>query len=484
MVAAVEETENGVKLTLSPAMADPSESTVITELNDVVIPQPECGCDHRRCPLVCRRKSNDILCHFPVRNGKQNFLVLVQLEPFQSGFQEKGHVLVSPEADCVPLLVFDTGPSSTVQYIVPCLNINSDQHYLYFEQLILNRDNIFNSTLMSNSHISSRYLPIDSGNVSPLLYEDSAETDMTCSPARNIFVKTGSRVIVYRLFSHSNAVFHTPDTEITNCSNTESFTHFEPDFLRIECSPTDIVLYSPCNSERVVKRYDTTVNASVFQCPDADLNVYHYQGNLSVGPYGSSIDIKAGDVIVLPFNDTSNAQCVGDLHSPMLFLSRSNGETYFVELSSGELHYIAANTCSPHSCLDMSVLKTSSGVIVGLFDHSNNTYLVLNLSCPSSPVLSRTFYPNPPVTFTLFLGTDTQPCPVCNVKPPNTTQQPSDEITSKPNEPSISVNRPDEPELAANGPDSNFIGATGGGVAVLLFAVILVFLAVGLAVTQ
>jgi hypothetical protein len=479
-VVAVVQSDEGVSISAAPAVADNVEGVVITDLPNVAVPEQECGVDYRRCPLECTRGFDDLLCPIPVRNGTQNYLVLVELEHTSNpdSLREKKLVYVPPESACVPLQVFDRGSGVSLRYFVPCLDTTSDQPFLYFEQFKLETD-LSSSTLAFNPLISKTFIRIDEGNISPLLYHDDADT--ACSPAQNVFMKVGSRVVLFRLFS-DNAVFHLDANPIKNCSNTEGFTAFQPDRLRIECSPNDVAIYEPCSSESVVERYDTTVNATVYQCAAAAVNVYHFLGNLTVVPYGSVVDDVIDD-IMLPFNDTADAQCVSG-ESPILFVSRGNGETFFVELSTGELHFVASNTCGPASCLNLNVLEMSSGVIVGVFDYSSNTYVLLNLTCPGSPILSRTHYPDPPILFTLVPTKNTRPCPLCNTAtPPPPSSDPTNESTTQPSdtdhtdeEPPVSVDRP--VGLDASSDDRTAVIAAPSAVMALLIIVAVIMVIV------
>ena len=469
-VVAVLQSDDGVSISAVPAVADNVEGVVITELPDVTVPVQECGADYRRCPLECMRGFDDFVCLIPVENGTQNYLVLMQLEHTSNpnGLQENGFVYVPPESACVPLQVFDRGSDVPVRYFVPCLDTSSDQPYLYFEHFKLEPD-LTSSTLTSNPRISRKFIRIDRGNISSLLYRDDVDT--ACSPAQNVFMKVGSKVVLFRLFS-DNAVFHLDANPIENCSNTESFAAFEPDRLRIQCSSNDIAIYEPCSSESVVERYDTAVNGTIYQCSAASLNVYHTLGNLTVVPYGSVVDDVINDDIMLPFNDTTDAQCVGG-ESPILFVTRKNGETFFVELSTGELHFVATNTCGPASCLNLNVLEMASGIIVGVFDYSSNTYVLLNLTCPGSPALSRTHYRDPPIQFTLVPSENTRPCPLCNRAelPPSSdpttenTKQPSDIVPDE--EPPVSLGTPLGLDDQSNH-KTTLIGATSSSIAVMV----------------
>ena len=384
--------------------------------------QPECGPDLGRCPLVCRPPDSlddGPLCLFPVRNGSKNFLSLVRFEGSSSRqrLQVKATELIPPDArSCVPLVVFEIGPEALVQNLVPCLDLTSQSHFLYFE--VLDRDF---TRLRSDPSPSwpNEYFPVN-GDISRVLYEDGVNGSRGCFKSHNAFVKIGPKVHVFRIFADS-AEFHFAEAGIENCPHVADFQFFQPDSLYFKCSPDDAVLYDACNSE-VVERLDMTVNASIYQCPDANLNVHHFQGNLTVEVYGRDVEDEGGRVFTLPFNDTTTAKCVGG-QTAVLFVARSNGETHFLDLSTGELHFVASNTCGPHSCLELSVLK-GSNLVVGVFDYSTNNYLVLNLACPNSPVVSRVYYTIPPAIFTLVPIGNTRPCFPCNNKgPPITSSQ-------------------------------------------------------------
>ena len=482
VVAAVEQSDDGVLFSIT---SHTTHHTVITRLDGFVVPESECGLGYQRCPLVCMSESGGLFCPFPVRNGTQNFLALVELEHSSThAFEMKRQVLIPPVTDCVPLRVFDRGPVASVRYIVPCLDTTSNKPFLYFEQLVLNFADLASSTLIVDERISRQYIPIDGGGVSPLLYQDGDGGDTSCSPPQNVFIKVGSRVAVFRLFDFHNAEFQIAEP-IEDCPSTESFERFEPDLLRIECAPTDIAIYEVCGKQRVIERYDTTVNATVFQCSDANVNVHIFGGNLTFAPYDSGDDVT-DDVITLPFNDTASAQCVGR-QPPILFLARSSGDTYLLELSTGKAHSLAADTCGPYSCLDLRVLETKHGYIVGMFDYSNHSYLVMNLSCPSSPIISHAYYDNPPIVSTLLLSTTTQPCVPCSVEQPttapphsiagDTTRKPSNVPTSNP-PPSVNT----APHLADRG-EKTLVGVTAGSVVFVVLAVVMVTLVIIVAVT-
>ena len=235
----------------------------------------------------------------------------------------------------------------------------------------------------------------------------------------------------------------------------------------------------------VVDQYNTTVNATVFQCSTANVNVFHYKGNLTFKPYGSRNDDVIINDIMLPFNDTRNIQCAGR-NIPMLFITRSNGETNLVNPSSGAVLYLAGNTCGAHSCVNLNVLEIDSSTIVGFFDYSNNTYTVLNLTCPDSPVISRISYANPPILFSLMYSSKSQPCPLCASVPhdPTTSDTPNPTETGSP---SVHTNpqTDDGPGLAVKDNRRGlFIGATSGTVGVLLLIVTAMVLTIVLVVKQ
>lgn len=468
----MEETPNGVCISLT------SDITVspVAEIPDVILPQPECGLDLRRCPLECRKYTDGLLCHFPVRNDTGNYLALVYLEHSPSDptkFQQKATALVSPESDCVPLRVYDRGLVSeddSVQFFVPCLDLTSNETFLYFERLVL-ADDLAHSCLDGRTWISKEYIKIEDNDVSTLVYIDGT-IDSNCSPPRNVFVKVGHKVIVFSIHD-DYAEFVIPENEIKHCPVTESFLYFEPDYVRVQCSPDDVVIYDVCNTEEVVERYNTSINATVYQCQDADLNIYLFKENIT---YSRA---REDYVITLPFNDTVTAQCVGS-DSPVLFIARSTGETYFLHLYTENLYYIAVNTCtSSSSCLKLDILEAENSLTVGVLDYSNNTYIMLDLTCPSIPMVSRKHYPNPPLSFTLVASGIYRPCPPCKVIPPNTDAPSSDNNT-------ISV----DPSFETQGTNGNslnsgaVIGVTGGGALVLIIGIIAVSLAVLFAVLQ
>ena len=464
-----------------PAVPDVVESSVITELSDVVVPRDECGLDYGRCPLECMRGFDDLLCPIPVRKGTQNYLALVQFRHTTSleGFQVKELVYVAPKSSCVPIQIFVRKSSGPLKYFVPCLDTTSDRPFIYFEYLHLETD-ITNSTLADNTYYSKQYITINKESLSQLVYG----TDATCFPPHNVFMKVGTRVVSYRIF-HDVTDFRLAAPPIENCFNTEDFRVFEPVQLRVQCAADDVALYDPCHSESVVERYNTIVNATVFQCSAAAVNVYHFQGHLSIVSYGDVRDDVMED-ITLPFNDTTNALCVGG-DTPTLFLSRSNGEAYVVDLSTGILHYLAANTCGPYSCLRLNVLEMDSGIIVGVFDYSNNTYVVLNLTCPGILVLSRMHYPNPPIMFTLVLSKNTWPCLHCEADRPDTrpTPGPTTEDPTHPDgtiatDPSIGIDTPTQRGSGLDASDNSHavIGATAGTVVMVVLALVMVTLVI------
>ena len=452
---------------ITPVVPGDSTGVVVAELDDVVLPQPECGQDLRRCPLECLAESDGgLLCPFPVRNGTRNYLALVYLEHSPSdpgGFRTKKVVLVPPKADCVPLRVFDRGPDyaeELVRYFVPCLDTTSSEPFLYFEHF--RSDFANSSSLNDDTWISRSFIRLEDGDVSPLVYMDgTTDSQSRCSPPRNVFLMVTSKVVGLRIHG-SYADFSTPDGEIDRCPTAKSFEEFEPGFLRIQCSPSDdIVIYDACGSEDVVERYNTTVNATVYQCPDANLNVHQFKEGITLAPYGSgSMESK---VIKLPFSDTVTAQCVGRVF-PVLFLTRGSGETYFLDLTTEKLHYLAANTCrSPLSCLELSVHRMRS--TVGVFDYTNNTHLTLDLTCPSDPVIYRTHYPNPPSLSTLVSSGNTQPCAPCAQASPNTPPAATDSHTSG-EEPSVETPGTSGNRLADS--ERTVIGLSSGGVVLIV----------------
>lgn len=481
IVAAVEQTQAGIRLTSTPALPDKVESTVVTELPDVAVPQEVCGQDYVRCPLECRRELNILFCTFPIRNKTQNYLALVKFKHTPHGFKETEQVCLPPKAPCVPLQVFESRLDSDLQYFVPCLNTTSDDPFLYFEELKLFMTNLTRSSLVDDSYISSHFIRITGESLSRLVYQD----DTNCFPKDIVFFKDGSQVIKFRIFDEE-AVFYRIPTPIENCPNTEEFDAFEPDQLRIQCSEDNVLVYDACNTESVVDQYTTTVNATVFQCSTADVNVFHYQGRLTFKPYGSDSDDIIINDIILPFNDTSRIQCVGrDITVTTLFITRSNGELYHVNSSSGGVQYLAANTCGPHSCVNLNVLEIDSSAIVGFFDYSDSTYTVLNLTCQDSPVISHIPYPNPPILFSLMSSSISQPCPICaSLPPPTIPGAPNPDETSSP---SGSTNTPtdDLPGLDVNDDRSGLlIGVTSGAVVFLLLTVAAMGLAIVFIVKQ
>jgi hypothetical protein len=457
-VVAVEEGQdsaiNGLSISLALITEVTVESVVVAELPGATVAQPECGPDLSRCPLVCRAGHHDEgpLCQFPVRvNGTENFLTLTQFERAASpeGLRVKDTKFVPPfTASCVPLVVFEGGPEAPVENLVPCLDTTSANNpFLYFETLV-------DSTLRADELVSGEYVDVD-GDISRVLYGENIKG---CSPEHNAFFKVGHKVYVFRVFVNGEARFH--HAEIENCPLAADLQFFEPGYLQFQCSPTDTVLYDPCNSGDVVERLDLTVNASVYQCPEANLNIRHFQGNLTVSVYGSDAEDDAESVSILPFNDTTNGKCVGG-QSPVLFLARSNGETYFLELSTGKLHFLASDTCGPHSCLELSVLHTESGLVVGVFDYSTNDYLVLNLACPSSPV-SRVHYNSPPARVTLVASGSTQQCPPCNEGDfPSASSAPLTPSGGSATGPNVTSR--DEPSIGTPDQGNNLAAATDSG---------------------
>lgn len=432
------------------------DNTIVAELPGAAVAQPECGPDLGRCPLVCRPPDSlddGPLCLFPVRiNGTENFLSLVRFERSSSrqGLQVKDKVFIKPKtASCVPLVVFEGGPEAPVQNLVPCLDLTSQVPFLYFEVL----DDF---SLRSDQRWPNEYFPVN-GDISRVLYGDSVNGGRGCSPPHNAFVKIGPKVHVFRIFADS-AEFHLAEAEIENCPHVADFQFFKPDSLYFKCSPDDAVLYDVCNSEKVEERFDMTVNVSIYQCPDANLNVHHFQGNLTVEVYGGDAEDEAGRVFTLPFNDTTTARCVGD-QMPLLFLARSNGETHFLDLSTGELHFVASNTCGPHSCLELSVLK-GSNLVVGVFDYSANNYLVLNLACPSSPLVSRVYYTIPPARIIVVASGGIQTCSPCDgeKQPPATPGIPESNATTT-SGPILTTKSSDKPSVT-NADQGNNLAAT------------------------
>ena len=458
-------------------------NTIVAELPGAAVAQPECGPDLGRCPLVCRPDSLDDgpSCLFPVRiNGTENFLSLVRFERSSSRqeLQVKDKVFIKPKtASCVPLVVFEGGPEAPVQNLVPCLDLTSQVPFLYFEVL----DDF---SLRSDQRWPNEYFPVN-GDISRVLYGDSVNGGRGCSPPHNAFVKIGPKVHVFRIFADS-AEFHFAEAEIENCPHVADFQFFKPDSLYFKCSPDDAVLYDACNSEKVEERLDMTVNASVYQCPDANLNVHHFQGNLTVEVYGGDAVDEGGRVFTLPFNDTTTAKCVSG-QTAVLFMARSNGETHFLDLSTGELHFVASNTCGPHSCLELSVLKGSI-LVVGVFDYSTNNYLVLNLACPSSPVVSQLYYTSPPAMLTLVPIGNTRPCSPCDKGPPITSSEtptPSNSPVTTTSTLSPTTNSSKEPSVDRGSSLSlggDVIGVTAGGSIVMFIAAVMVSVAVVVAV--
>ena len=485
IVAAVEQTHAGISISSTSAVPDNAvKDDVVTELPGVVVPQEVCGQDYIRCPLECKRELDNLFCTLPIRNNTQNYLALVKFKHTSDGFQQLEQVCVPPKSPCVPLQVFGSRLDSGLQYFVPCLNTTSDNPFLYFEELKLFMTNLTRSSLVDDSYISSHFVELTGESFSKLVYQDREDTH--CFPKHIVFFKDGSQVMQFRIF-HEEAVFYHLPMPIENCSYTERFDAFEPDQLRIQCSEDNVLIYDPCNAEGVVDQYNTTVNATIFQCSNADVNVFHYQGHLTFKPYGSGSDDVIINDIMLPFNDTRNIQCVGrNITATMLFITRSNGETYLVEPSSGAVHYLAANTCGTHSCMNLNVLEIDSSTIVGFFDYSTNTYTVLNLTCPDSPVISRIPYANPPILFSLMYGSNSQPCPLCASIPPDptTSDTPNPEETGSP---SVHTNTQadDVPGLAVN--DNRrvlFAGVSSGAVAVLLLIVATMVLTIVFIVKQ
>jgi hypothetical protein len=406
-------------------------------------------------------------------NGTENFLTLTQFERVDSpeGLRVKDTKFIPPAtASCVPLVVFKGGPEAPVENLVPCLDTTAtDNPFLYFETLE-------DSTLRADELVSGEYVNVD-GDISRVLYGENIKG---CSPEHNAFFKVGHKVYVFRVFVNGEASFH--HAEIDNCPLVADFRFFEPGHVQFQCSPTDTVLYDPCNSGDVVERLDLTVNASVFQCQEANLNIRHFEGNLTVSVYGSDAEDDSESVSILPFNDTTTGKCVGG-QSPVLFLARSNGETYFLDLSTGKLHFLASDTCGPHSCLELSVLHTESGLVVGVFDYSTNDYLVLNLACPSSPAVSRVHYNSPPARVTLAASGTTQQCPPCNERDipsaSSTPLTPSGGSATGPD-----VTSPDEPSIATPDQGNNLAAATDSGtlIGVSIGVIVTVVLAAALVI--
>ena len=484
IVAAVEQTQAGIRITSTSAVPDNVnvEDDVVTELPGGVVPQEVCGQDYIRCPLECRRELDNLFCTLPIRNDTQNYLALVKFKHTSDGFEQLEQVCVPPKATCVPLQVFVSRLDLGLQYFVPCLNTTSDNPFLYFEELKLFMTNLTRSSLVDDSYISRHFIEITGESLSQLVYQDRDDTN--CFPKCIVFFKDGSQVLQFRIFDEEAIFYHLP-MPIENCPYTEQFDAFEPDRLRIQCSADNVLVYDPCNAVGVVDQYNTTINATVFQCSTADVNVFHYQGNLTFKSYGSGSDDIIINDIMLPFNDTRNIQCAGR-NIPMLFITRSNGETYLVNPSSGAVHYLAGNTCGAHLCVNLNVLEIDSSTIVGFFDYSNNTYTVLNLTCPDSPVISRIPYGSPPILFSLMYSSKSQPCPVCASFPPD----PKTPDTLNPNDtgsPSVHTNTQadDGPGLVVNDDRTSlFIGATGGVAVVLLLIVVVMVLIIALIVKR
>jgi hypothetical protein len=475
-VMTVSEGPHGVTFSATPVVTDAVERDVVAdaaELLRTTLPRAECGPGYERCPLVCIDKADSLLCTYPVRNGTDNFLALANFEWVSNkiGYRVKKILLVPPTApDCIPLAVFHGGPEAPVENLVPCLNITSaDNSYLYFERLVLSMASLADSTLLSHT---LEYIQIPERNVSPLLYRGGVTT---CSPPYNVFMKVGVRVPVYRIFKHT-AMFHYSAAEIQDCSGVKNIELFEPDYLRLQCSPTDVVIYDPCSTENIVERRDLTVNATVFQCPDADLNVYHFEGHLKFEAYGSAVPSHPFGGFKLPFNDTTTGRCVG-ARSPVLLLARGSGETYLLELSSGNLQFVAVDTCGPNVCLDVSVLKTGRSSFAGVFDYSNNTYVVIDLRCPKSPVVSRVYYnTHRPARLALAAIGNTRHCSPCSMSTPprpETTTTTEDSTSSQDTSVESGGNN-----LAASNTGALIGAGAGGGVVVVVLAVVMVLLAV------
>jgi hypothetical protein len=476
-VVAVEQSPRGVYLTVALASTDSTESVVVSELPGATLPQPECGPDHSRCLPTCRVKGSGYICAFPVRNGTENFLALVEFGRLldQASFREEETKLLSPEAGCVPLAVFDGGPAVPIENLVPCLDITSGDPYLYFESLVESTASLANSTIQGDSRVSGKYIEIPGRDVSSLLYRNGASGSTACSPPDNVFMMIDSRVVVFRLFTE-HAVFHHPTTKIDDCSGVRNIEFFEPDYLRLQCSPTDVVIYDPCSTENIVERRDLTVNATVFQCPDADLNVYHFEGHLKFEAYGSAVPSHPFGGFKLPFNDTTTGRCVG-ARSPVLLLARGSGETYLLELSSGNLQFVAVDTCGPNVCLDVSVLKTGRSSFAGVFDYSNNTYVVIDLRCPKSPVVSRVYYnTHRPARLALAAIGNTRHCSPCSMStPPHPETTTTTENTTSSQDTSVESGGNN---LAASNTGALIGAGAGGGVVVVVLAVVMVLLAV------
>ena len=485
---ALEERPGGVHVSVTRITGAAEQSKVtVSDLPGAAIPQPECGPGLSRCPLTCRAaEPNRHICFFPVSNGTQNYLTVVDFEesfdpPNFTGRETK---LVPPNtASCVPLLVFEQ--AGLVENLVPCLNI-TQHHFLYFETL-----NPALSVLEGNTYVSQRYIPVD-GHVSHLLYGDGINNARTCSPPHNVFFKVNREMYVFRIFDN-HAEFYRDEASIEKCPFTEEFDFFEPNLLRVQCSATDVALYDPCSSQDVEERLDLSVNATIFQCAKADLNIHHFEGNLTVELYGASIgrdDIVS--TIELPFNDTVTGRCVGDT-APVLFLTRGNGETHFLELSTGKLEFLATNTCGPHSCLNLNVLQRGKGLFVGVFDYSSNTYIVLNLTCRDSTIISRVPYAGPPARLTLVGSGKTSQCLPCNDRGPVTTPTDQPTVSVSPHtQPTASDTPPSEadPEISTGSSgrrlalQSEVIAATGSVGAVLVLAVAILAVVIALVFTM
>ena len=435
-VLTMKATQTELTLTSTPATSAHNPQEIITLPG--LLPSEECGDDHSRCPLQCDKDGDNLVCSFPaITNGTRNNLVFLHLRQadnvqFQT-IQTKVVPVAPPELDCAPVQYFDRGPNvhSRYRYIVHCLNITSASpgvSYAYYLPLEYDRTNISSARLVDDKmFFPSSYYPMEGTTQSRLIYQEHSNS--ACIPSGNIFMKDGSRIVTFELGYQPDFRVRTNRQIIEGCPNTLDFQLLDDDLLRVQCSVEDVVLYDVCRTEKVVKRYNTSLNGTTqYQCSAAKLNLFLSGSYLSVEHYGTDRDnIDYINNLTLPFGNITHARCFGK-KAPLLFLTRQNGQAFLLFLTNGRLFSLAENSCTGSSCLAVDVLKTKFGIIFGIFDYKTNHYIVVNSSRPDNPIIASLLYVSHPLPTTLVLGKGTQPC-ACPTKGPPTKQPP---ISSSP----------------------------------------------------
>ena len=428
---ALKTTPTELTLTSTPATSD-RNTQEITTLPDLLLPSEECGDGYSRCPLQCDEVGDNLICSFPaITNGTRNSLVFLRLlqadnMEFQT-IQKKFVPVAPPELDCAPVQYFDRGPNvhSKYRYIVPCLNITLASPYVsyaYYLPLEYDRTNISSARIVDDKKIfPSSYYLMEGTTQSQLIYEEHSNS--ACITGGNIFMKDGSRIVTFELGYQPNFRVRTNRQIMESCPDTFNFQLLDDDLLRVQCSVEDVVLYDVCTTEKVVKRYNTSLNGTTqYQCSEAKLNLFLSGSYLSVEHYGTD-NIDHINNLTLPFGNITHARCFGK-NTPFLFLTRRNGHTFLLFLTDGRLFSLAENSCTKSSCLAVDVLKTKFGLIFGLFDYKTNHYIVVNSSSPDNPIIASLLYTSHPLLTTLVLGKGTHPC-ACPTKGPPTKQPPT-----------------------------------------------------------